>query len=91
MNLMLATGLFMLVVATANLLDVVRRKGARFEYAGAMFIGELGLMFVAGQIIDSESVGVAVTITFGVSMLVTAVFWWRLFRDHERQASGKTE
>lgn len=85
MNLMMGTGLFLLLAATVCLFDIARRKGERFEYAFAMFLGELGLMFVAGQIIESERVGVAVTIMFGVSMLVTWVMWWRLFREYRHQ------
>ena len=88
MNLMLGTGLFLLLMSFVYLLDIVRRKGERFEFFAAMFYGELGLMFVFGQIIQSEAVALAVIITFGISMLISAVFWWKYFRQYKRRTAG---
>lgn len=88
MNVMLATGLFLVLSAMIYLVTVVRRRGEQFEYAGALFIGELGLMFAVGQMIESETVGLLVTIAFGVSMLTTAVVWWKLFQQYTRHQNG---
>ncbi len=85
MNLMLGTGVFVVCFATLSVLDIARRRGERFEYAGAMFMGELGLMFIAGQLFHS----VLVTIGFGASMLASAILWWRLFHRYANsQSSG---
>ncbi len=51
MDLVWATGCFMLLAGVVQTFDIVRRKGERFEYASAMFFGEFGLMFVVGKLI----------------------------------------
>lgn len=72
-------GIFMILAGTLNLFDVVRRKGERFEYAGAMFLQELGLMFVAGRIVPPGTVRLVVVILLGLGIFSTMGVWWKHF------------
>jgi hypothetical protein len=90
MNTTLATGLFVMASAAIYLVNIAWRKGERFEYASALFFGEWGLMLVAGERVraetGSEMLGVGVAIAFGLSMLSTAIVWWKLFQRYKRDA-----
>ena len=77
--MMMGIGIFMILAGTVNLIDVVRRKGERFEYAGAMLLQELGLMFVASQMMPRGTVALVVTLLFGVGIFSTMGLWWKLF------------
>ena len=88
MNMMLMVGLGLGLFAILHLLDIVRRKGAQFEYAAAMFIGELAVIFVLSQLLPSTALGVAIVGVFSLSLLITAAMWWRLFQRYQRQAGS---
>ena len=88
MNITLATGLFLVLVSVLNILDATRRKGEPFEFAGALFIGELGLMFVVNQVLPMGEAAIFVTLAFGVSLLVTFVFWMKLIRRYKNRTGG---
>lgn len=88
MNGGLASGLLMIVGATAYFVSILWRKGERFEYAFALFMAELGLMNVVGYMMPPTRLGLVVTMTFFISALVTFVFWWKLFREYNRRTNG---
>ena len=77
--MMMGIGIFMILAGTVNLIDVARRKGERFEYAGAMLLQELGLMFVTSQMLPRGTVALVVTSLFGVGIFATMGMWWKLF------------
>jgi hypothetical protein len=85
MTSLLAGGLLMVLVATGYLIDIVRRKGPKFEYALASFLAEAGLMFVSGQVFPTVEARVAATTLFGVGALASAATMFVLIRRHNRE------
>ena len=70
---MLGTGIVVVLFSLFHVLDIARRRGETFEYAGAMFYGELGMMFVVGEAFEMGEYAIFVTLAFGVNLLVTFV------------------
>jgi uncharacterized membrane protein len=88
MTLSLGLGLLLSGISLVHLIDIVRRRGERFEYASAMFTGELGLMFVVSESLPRDRLGLVVVLAFGLSMLSTMVVWVILFRRYKRQSAA---
>ena len=91
MTSLLSGGLLMVLGATVYVFDIVRRKGPRFEYAMAAFLGEFGLMIVSGQVFPTADARVAATILFGLAMMAIAATWWKLFRRYQQQQTGERQ
>ena len=90
MDLILASGIFMLALSAVYLVSVTVRKGEAFEYAGAMFFGEFGLLFLVRYIVPSDRGQLIVTIAFGLGMFWTMAVWWKLFRKFQRKTGAKS-
>jgi hypothetical protein len=88
--MMLLIGIVVFLVGTANLISVVRRQGERFEYAGAMLLLELGLMFVAGYLMPPGNAEIAVTVAFGLGIFSTMGLWWKYFLQYRREAHARS-
>lgn len=88
MNGVLASGLFMILLGTFHLVSALMRRGERFEYAQALFIAELGLMVLVGQMMPPDLFGLLVTGVFGISALVTYILWLKLFREYKGRTGG---
>lgn len=87
MDLILSTGVLLLLSASVYLVDIVRRKGKQFEFAAALFVGELGLVFVANRLIGDKDTSLIAILALGASMVVTAVVWARLFKQFQETGS----
>lgn len=88
MSSILVAGLLCIAGSIVFLVSAVVRKGPMFEYAWALFIGELGLVQLAGEIIPTGKARLAVQLCFALGMTMTAALWVRLFRDFQRRGSA---
>jgi hypothetical protein len=85
---MTMSGLFVLVASIVYVVTIVRRRGERFEFAAAMFMGEFGLMFVVEWLLPGRYKIVA-PVAFGLAMLVTALVLRKLFRQFTKDGLAK--
>jgi hypothetical protein len=87
--MVLISGIALIVVGSIYLLNIFLRKGERFEYAGAMFFQEFGLMFVASAMLPSGRIQLFTTLLFALSMLWTMFVWRKLFREFQSRTSPR--
>ena len=80
MNMMIVSGALMILAGIGQAVDAARRHGERYEFAGALFMMELGLLFVVPQTIAAEPPRIAVSILFSVSLIFTGILWSKLWR-----------
>ena len=85
MDLFMGGAVFIMLVSLLYVLDVGRRKGERYEYAGALFIAEFGLFILAGRILPDGNAGLVGMIIFAASMFWTGIVWIRLINDYRRR------
>jgi hypothetical protein len=88
MSSMLVAGLLCCAGSIVFLISAAVRKGPMFEYAWALFIGELGLVQLAGEIIAPGKARIGVQLCFALGMIMTAALWVRLFRDFQRRGNS---
>ena len=84
MSMNLGTGIVMIVAGIALLTSTTVRKAEAFEYPMAMFLGELGLVFVAGEVIPSQQAAVIVQAVLVLGMIPTAVLWMKRVKEFRR-------
>ena len=85
MNMVVASGALALVGGLANLAHVVRRKGEKFEYVGALFMSEFGLVTILSQLGEPGTGRLVVTLLLGTGALATMCYWLWLIVAYFRE------
>ncbi len=80
----LITGATMVIAGIATLVSTTMRKTAEFVYPMALFFCELGLVFIAGEVVPSEQAAVAVQVMLIIGMIPTTVLWMKRAGDYHR-------